>query len=90
MLPGAAWRYGEQITELDGQGNRVADDSFLLLFNAHSEPLTFTLPDREWGRRWAELIDSTEPAPTEAGPVLTAGGSTELGPRSVLALRRVA
>jgi len=27
----------------------VKDDLFLLLVNAHHQPLPFTLPDAEWG-----------------------------------------
>jgi glycogen operon protein len=35
---------GEGLTEIDGRGRLIVDDNFLLLFNAHHETLTFTLP----------------------------------------------
>jgi isoamylase len=33
-------------------GERVEDDSFLILFNAHHEDAVFTLPPRRFGTRW--------------------------------------
>ena len=35
---------------VDGRGEQITDDSFLLLFNAHSEPVEFRLPDQRFGR----------------------------------------
>ena len=35
---------GDAITEPDPRGERVRDDSFLLLFSADSQPCRFTLP----------------------------------------------
>ena len=42
-------------------GEEVRDDSFLLLFNAHYEEITFRLPARRFGARW-ELVLATGPA----------------------------
>ena len=38
------------------QGQRILDESFLLLFNAHHEDVTFTLPNRRFGERWALVL----------------------------------
>src|SRR5262249_47499125 len=35
-----------------GDGREVEDDSFLLIFNAYGEPITFTPPPRRFGARW--------------------------------------
>ena len=40
---------GETIPSPDARGQRVVDDSFLVLFNAHHEPLSFTTPAQQWG-----------------------------------------
>ncbi len=60
---------GDAITEPDPRGRRVRDDSFLLLINAGSEPVEFTLPGAEYGERWES--PSTPPTPTRSatGPV---------------------
>ena len=41
------------------KGEKVEDDSFLLLFNAHTEPVTFTVPDDLAGFGWQVLIDTS-------------------------------
>jgi isoamylase len=49
---------GESLHEVDERGRRVVDDSFLLLFNAHHDPIPFTLPD--YGASgWLALVDTS-------------------------------
>jgi len=43
---------GREIPERTPHGEEIADDSFLLLFNASSSPTEFTLPTRRFGRAW--------------------------------------
>ncbi|MET7732268.1 glycogen debranching protein GlgX [Streptomyces sp. NPDC005402] len=52
---------GDAIAEPDPRGNRVVDDSFLLLLNGHWEPVDFRLPDPAYGERWTTVLDTTEP-----------------------------
>ena len=40
---------GEAILDATPHGERIVDDSFLLLFNAWHEDMTFTLPVRRFG-----------------------------------------
>ena len=40
---------GDAITEPGPWGEDVRDQSFLLLFNANREPVTFALPGAGWG-----------------------------------------
>jgi glycogen operon protein len=51
---------GREIPTRDEHGERIEDDSFLLLFNAHFEPVTFTLPTRRFGARWGVELASCE------------------------------
>jgi isoamylase len=60
---------GRGISGLDARGERIVDDSFLLLFNGHYEELDFTLPPAEYGISWLPVLDTHEPAPGEAKPV---------------------
>ncbi len=39
-------------------GRRVTDDHFLLLFNAHNEPIRFTLPSKSFGNDWRLRLDT--------------------------------
>jgi glycogen operon protein len=56
---------GDAITEPDQRGDRVTDAKFLLLFNAHSEPITFTLPEARFGGEWEIVIDTAHPPGSE-------------------------
>jgi isoamylase len=51
---------GEAIPDPDPRGEKVTDDSFLLLFNAHYEPLPFTIPNRDWGDHWVVVLDTDD------------------------------
>ena len=49
---------GDAIPEPDTRGQRIVDDSFLVLFNGHDESLRFTLPDEDYGESWLVDIDT--------------------------------
>ena len=49
---------GAAIETMDEEGNRIIDDSFYLIFNAHHEPLVFLLPEPKFGKRWAKVFDT--------------------------------
>ena len=77
---------GEEIVERTPDGRDVVDDSFLLLFNAYAEAITFTLPTRRFGARWQVEIATGAGAP--AGPV-PARAQVQLEGRSLVLFRRV-
>jgi len=52
---------GDAITDRDRRGQRVTDDSFLLLFNAHDHPIDWTLP-KQWGKWWELVIETADEA----------------------------
>jgi glycogen operon protein len=53
---------GREIRERTPNGEPIFGESFLLLFNAHSEQLVFTLPTRRFGTRWqVELATGEAP-----------------------------
>ena len=52
---------GSDIPEVDWYGNRMVDNDFILIFNAHYEPIMFTLPDERYGRKWQLVVDTHNP-----------------------------
>ena len=56
---------GQGIPDLDPRGQRVTDDSFVMCFNAHHEPIDFTLPPKEFGAAWQPVIYTVEGAVME-------------------------
>ena len=78
---------GDAITEPDARGRRVTDDSFLLLFNAGAEAVTFTLPGPEFGADWQAAVDTADPDVTDR-PGHAAHDRVALPGRATLILRR--
>jgi isoamylase len=76
---------GLEIPTRAPDGERIVDDSFLLLFNAHFEPVTFTLPTRRFGARWIVELSTGDGLPE--GPI---PGRTEVvvQDRALVLLRR--
>jgi glycogen operon protein len=52
---------GDAISEPDPRGERIADDSFLLLFNASELDLEFCIPPQRYGEQWLKVLDSAVP-----------------------------
>jgi glycogen operon protein len=80
---------GEAIASLDARGERVVDDNFYVLYNAHYEPLTFVVPKGEWGREWRVVLDTREPLPKEQEQIYTPAAEISVESRSLKVLRRV-
>jgi len=83
----AVFLNGDALLELDDDGRPVRDDSFILFFNAHHEPLTFRTPSPSFGHAWHVVVDTTVPSGQREHTV-PAGGDVELDGRAVLVLRR--
>jgi len=98
-MTGRDWEHGEAVLGmfLNGDaiptpgihGERITDDSFVMLFNAHDEAVEFVLPRKRMGARWELELCTEDPE--------AAAGSRSYGPReqiviphhSITILRRV-
>jgi len=49
---------GDAVDLVDAQGEPVRDDTFLLLINAHQEPIPFVLPGEEH-LEWEQILETT-------------------------------
>ncbi|MCV7422667.1 glycogen debranching protein GlgX [Mycobacterium yunnanensis] len=78
---------GQGIPDLDPRGQRVTDDSFVMSFNAHHEPLDFTLPPKEFGSAWQPVIYTVEGAVMEGARPVPAGKPITIEARSVMVLQ---
>jgi glycogen operon protein len=76
---------GDLIGDLDDQGQPVVGDSFLLLLNAHHEPISFHLPATKAEHQWERVLDTADPA---ASPTVFAADAVyALSARSLCVLR---
>ncbi len=79
---------GKEIAAPDERGQRVEDDSFLLIFNASPEDREFRLPSGRFGRRWTCEL-RTDETPPDAPPIQpSAGDHITIRSRSLIVLRR--
>jgi glycogen operon protein len=85
---------GSAIRTMDERGRHVVDDSFYVMFNAHSEPVEFVLPESKWGEQWTIALDTNDSADHLAvdnlGRQLNAGERLRVEGWSLVLLRRVA
>jgi isoamylase len=78
---------GKAIPSPNPKGERIQDDSFCVLFNAHYEPVVFTLPEK-YGRRWEKVLETEKSE--KNGDIFQAGQEVPVAERSILLLRQQA
>jgi glycogen operon protein len=78
---------GEGLTETDRRGRPLVDDHFLILFNAHHEPIPFTLPAIGHDG-WHAVLDTDTDAGFVAGATREPGSAYPLQGRSVAVLQQ--
>ncbi|WP_404816637.1 glycogen debranching protein GlgX [Streptomyces thermolineatus] len=82
---------GHAISEPGPRGEKITDDSFLLMFNAHHEPMRFVVPVNH-GKEWQVVVDTGRPegVPPGSGRKVRAGDRLFLADRSLVVLQRPA
>jgi glycogen operon protein len=79
---------GDGISAPGPEGERVEDDSFLLLFNASPEEVVFHLPNRRFGGQWSLMLDTADPDARAGSLTVAAGEPVAVTSRSLVMLRR--
>lgn len=77
---------GTTIPNPNTRGEPVIDDRFYMIFNAHYEPLRFTLPGALWGEVWLKELD-TAIGWVKDENLFSAGEQLEVEARSIVLLR---
>jgi glycogen operon protein len=77
---------GDTIEEVDERGERIVDDTLLILVNGFWEPLTFVLPAHKSGVRWEPLLDTRAAKPPRRR-TLRGGQTYDMEPRSLAVFR---
>ncbi len=79
---------GRTLDDVNGVGEPIRDETFMLLYNPHHEPIKFYMP-RRYGSAWEIVIDSAQPERKEDLPVIGPGEPYELIARSTALLREI-
>ncbi|HRO41649.1 MAG TPA: glycogen debranching protein GlgX [Flavipsychrobacter sp.] len=56
----AVYLNGLGVHSLDEQGNRITDDSFYVIFNAHYGSIECKLPAKKYGDNWTRVLDTAQ------------------------------
>jgi isoamylase len=89
----AVFLNGDAISEPGPRGEKITDDSFLLLINAHHDEMAFTLPGGEFGPGWHVVLDTADERPKDdpfAEEPKHAGAEVPVTARSLQILRQAA
>ena len=77
---------GTALDAPDQRGERVVDDSFVVLFNAHHEPLEFTMPDIA-GDGGRVVIDTAVGLVDDGALLATRSSSLKVEARSLIVVQ---
>jgi isoamylase len=61
----AVYLNGRSLATIGAKGEKIIDDSFYVIFNAHHEPLEFKLPGATYGKDWKVEIDTVAHHPEQ-------------------------
>jgi isoamylase len=78
---------GRTLDDLNGVGEPISDDTFLVMLNPHHESIKFYMPRIE-GTAWEVMLNSCCPT-RDKGPIVKAGEPYELMSRSIALLREM-
>ena len=81
----AVFLNGDALTEPGPRGERLRDDSFLLLFNPSPDTVSFMMPEPSYGSAWEIVVDT---AMGQRKDKVRAGQPIQLEPHSLCFLRR--
>jgi isoamylase len=76
---------GRAIEEVDERGELIVGDTLLVLLNAHSDKVAFTLPPLDRDQQWQRILDTRDPDSAER--TLKPAARYPLGGRAVAVLR---
>jgi len=74
---------GDAIEEVDARGNRIIDDTLLMMLNAHYEPIAFVLPAHRPKVRWELVLDTRGMLDKRRHRPLRGGDVYEMAARSL-------
>lgn len=79
---------GEGMQHRDEFGEKVTDDSFYLVLNAHYEPIDFKLPAEKYGKTWKKVFATNEKVFSKDKASWGAGSQVTIDARSLVLLCR--
>ncbi len=83
----AVFLNGRAIVSPGPRGEPIVNGSFLMMFNAHPEPITFLIPEGLGGSEWTVELDTS--ADSDRGADVASSDRWEIAPWAVVVLRQL-
>ncbi|MEN0053948.1 MAG: glycogen debranching protein GlgX [Mucilaginibacter sp.] len=83
----AVFLNGLGLHSVNAEGNKIVDDSFYIIFNAHDQPLDYKLPKSQYAQDWDLLIDTCKNQAEEVIGQYKAEDTIQVSGRSVVLLQ---
>lgn len=77
---------GDGIRQVNEHGEKIYDDHFYIIFNAHHDSLDYKLPKSKYGKEWIKVLD-TRSAKVKDRNIYEPQDSIDIEGRSIVVLR---
>lgn len=85
----AIYLNGQGLRSTDPKGEKITDDNFYLMFNAHHEHLHYTLPHERYGKEWLKVLDTGTENIDESPTMHFTSDTIRVEGRSIVLLKHV-
>ena len=85
----AIYLNGQGLRSTDMEGNKITDDSFYLMFNAHDEAIEYQLPNERYGKEWLRVLDTAAQNITESPIMHFTSDAIRVEGRSIVLLKHM-
>lgn len=83
----AVFLNGQGLNAINSEGEKVIDDNFYLIFNAHTEAVGYKLPPAEYCKEWKVVIDTKSFDEADGKQTYQSGEAIQVEGRSVVLLQ---
>lgn len=85
----AIYLNGHGLRSTGPQGEKITDDNFYLMFNAHHESLDYSLPHERYGKEWIRVLDTNIEGINESPIRHFTGDTIRVAGRSIVLLKHI-
>jgi isoamylase len=85
----AIYLNGQDLKSTGVHGEKITDDNFYLMFNAHYEGLDYNLPNERYGVEWIKVLDTSIEGIIESPLRHFTGESIHVEGRSIVLLKQI-
>jgi isoamylase len=85
----AIYLNGHGLRSTGPEGEKITDDNFYLMFNAHHDYLDYSLPNERYGKEWIRVLDTSMEGISELPIRHYTGDTIRVEGRSIILLKHI-